>query len=305
VANITADSFNVDLRQKIAGVLVDGYGGTLLSSPIVRDTGTNLYPLVDDSQWDDLRLDALAARVHQIGTIPALTEVNATDLISTALFDQYLTLAEQIVLDSGSVAVGQYQDVVPTNLVNPTLPLSFGKTAYHRTTVTFATAAAANQFFNSGGGFLVRFEFTPTLTGPAGAQSRVFQSLSSEMGQRFFGKTQWTASTTNYVNWTNPVISADSAYGGNYLRFRSSINTSNHLLATQLTFEILLESAYTTFGPSGSGAGSISYGDQVGGFAAIDILQRRSYINNPSPVTTEFWNYDANWVVQGQPITYP
>ena len=71
------------------------------------------------------------------------------------------------------------------------------------------------------------------------------------------------------------------------------------------TFEILLESVYAAAGPSGSGAGAISYGDQVGGFAAIDILQRLSYINNPSPVTTEFWNYDANWTVQGQPVTYP
>jgi hypothetical protein len=305
VANITADSFNIDLRQKISSVLVDGYGGTLLSDPIVRDPVTNLYPLVDDSQWDDLRLDALAARVHQIGTAPAFAEVNASDLISTAVFDQYLTLAEQIVLDSGQVAVGQYQDVVPTNLVNPTLPLSFGKTAYHRTTVTWTTAAEANQFFNSGGGFLMTFEFTPTLTGPAGAQSRVFESLSSQMGQQFFGKSKWTSTTTNYANWTTPAVSADSAYGGNFLRFRAAINTSNHLLATQLTFEILLESVYTTFGPSGVGAGAISYGDQVGGFAAIDILQRRSYINNPSPVTTEFWNYDANWTVQGQPVTYP
>jgi len=305
VANITADSFNIDLRQKIASVLVSGYGGTMLSSPIIRDPGTNLYPLVDDSEWDNLRLDALAARVHQIGTSPAFAEVNANDLISTAVFDRYLTLAEQIVLDSGDVAVGQYQDIVPTNLVNPTLTVSFGKTAYHRTTVTFANAAAANQFFNSGGGFLMRFEFTPTLTGPAGAQSRIFESLSSQMGQQFYGKTQWTSATTNYVNWATPAVSADSAYGGNYLRFRAATNTSNHLLATQLTFEVLLESVYTTFGPSGSGAGAISYGDQVGGFAAIDIVQRRSYINNPSPVTTEFWNYDANWTVQGQPVTYP
>ena len=305
MANITADSFNIDLRQKISSVIVTGYGGTMLSNPIVRDPGTNLYPLVDDSQWDDLRLDALAARVHQIGTQPALTEVNAADLISTAVFDQYLTLAEQIVLDSGNVAVGQYQDVVPTNLVNPTLTVNFGKTAYHRTTVTWANAAAANQFFNSGGGFLVRFEFTPTLTGPAGAQSRVFQDLSNQMGQRFFGKTQWTSATSNYVNWTNTVTSSDSTYGGNFLRFRAAINTSNHLLAAQLTFEVLLESVYTTFGPSGAGAGAISYGDQAGGFAAIDILQRLSYINNPSPVTTEFWNYDANWTVQGLPITYP
>ena len=101
MANITADSFNIDLRQKIASVLVSGYGGTMLSSPIIRDPGTNLYPLVDDSEWDNLRLDALAARVHQIGTSPAFAEVNANDLISTAVFDRYLTLAEQIVLDSG------------------------------------------------------------------------------------------------------------------------------------------------------------------------------------------------------------
>lgn len=305
MANITADSFNIDLRQKISNVIVTGYGGTMLSSPIVRDTQTNLYPLVDDSQWDDLRLDALAARTHQVGVAPALVEVNVTDLISTSVFDQYLTLAEQIQLDSGLVAVGQYQDIVPTNLVNPTLPLSFGKTAYHRTTVSFGSALEANQFFNSGGGFLMRFEFTPTLTGPAGAQSRVFESLSYEMGQKFFGLTQWKAASTSYTNWATPVLSTDTAYGGNYLRFRASINTTNYALATELNFEVLLESVYTTTGPSGSGAGAISYGDQVGGFAAIEFIQRQSYINNPSPVTTEFWNYDANWVVQGQPITYP
>lgn len=305
MANITADSFNIDLRQKIENVIVNGYGGTMTSTPIVRDTQTNLYPLVDDAQWDDLRLDALAARVHQIGTAPALTEVNVNDLISTALFDQYLTLAEQIELDSGLVAIGQYQDIVPTLLVNPTLPLSFGKTAFHRTTVSFNSPAEANQFFNSGGGFLFRFEFTPTLTGPAGAQSRVFQALANEMGQRFYGKAQWQTSTPSYTNWTTPVLSSDTAYGGNYIRFRASINTTNYSLAQELTFEVLLESSYTTPGPSGSGAGAISYGDQVGGFAAIDIIQRRSYINDPSPITSEFWNYDANWTVQGLPITYP
>lgn len=304
MANITADSFNIDLRQKVVNVVVNGYGGSLTSAAVARDAITNQYPLVDDAQWDPLRLDILAARTHQLGVAGSLREVNVSDLISTAVFDEYLTLVDQLVLDSGSVAIGQYQDVIPTLLVNPSLPLSFGGTAYHRTTVQFATAAKANEFFNSGGAFLFSFLFNPTVTGPAGAQSRIFQELSTQMNQRIFGLNQWRSAGPSYTNWSAPAVSADSAYGGNSIRYRAALNTSNYVNAQELTFEVFLLSTYTTTGPSGTGAGSISYGDQVTGFANIDIVQRRSYINNPSPVTTEFWNYDANWTIQGGAVTY-
>jgi hypothetical protein len=308
--DISADSFNNSLRAPIKLIIEGdpsdvqtGYGFTMTSQPIVRDPITNLYPLVDDTQWDDLRLDIIKARTHQSG-VPVLTDVAQGDLISTAVFGEYLTLVQLAIANKDEVAVGQYSDVVPPTLVNPQLQVSFSNFAYHRTSVAWNDATEANQFFNAGGGFLVSFAFNNSIPGPAGNQGREFGVLASQMGSRFFGLSQWRNSTSNWNNFAPIQTSSNGNYSGNTLQFLSRLNTSSSNDAAQLTFEIRMFSDYTGEPPSGSGAGSISYGDQVTGSTDISILQRQAVnsITSPTPVA---WAYDALWTVGAGPITYP
>ncbi len=308
--DISADSFNNSLRAPIKLIIEGdpsdvqtGYGFTMTSQPIVRDPITNLYPLVDDAHWDNLRLDIIKARTHQSG-VPTLTDVAQGDLISTAVFGEYLTLVQLAAANKDSIAVGQYADVVPPTLVNPQLQVSFSNFAYHRTSVAWNNATEANQFFNAGGGFLISFAFNNSLPGPAGNQGREFGVLASQMGSRFFGLSQWRSSTSNWNNFAPIQTSSNGNYAGNTLQFLARLDSSSSTSAAQLTFEVRMFSDYTDLGPSGSGAGAISYGDQITGSADISILQRQSVnsVISPKPVD---WAYDAQWTVGAGPITYP
>ncbi len=307
--DISASSFNTDLRDPIKKImesdptdLQTGYGYSMLSSAIVRDPITNLYPLVDDAHWDNLRLDIIRARTHQSG-IPTLTDVAQGDLISTAIYGEYLTLVQLTVANKDSVAVGQYSDVVPPTLVNPILQLSFSNFAYHRTTVAWNNPAEANQFFNAGGGFLISFSFNNSIPGPAGNQGQNFGVLSSQLGSRFFGIDDWRQSTSNFRN-LGTVISSAGNYAGNRLEYSTRVDSGSHLNSAQLTFEVRLTSDYDQGAPVGSGAGATGYGDQITGSSAISFLQRQSVnsVISPKPVA---WAYDAQWTVGAGPVTYP
>ncbi len=303
MADITASSFNDDIRNKIQQVIEDGYGDTLASSLIVRDPGTNLYPLIDDTQWDNLRLDIVKARVHQIGTQPTLAElpdVDEQDVISTAILEKYIGLSDRALIDIGLVANGQYEDVIPPTLVNPEITVSFSGDAFHRTTINWATPTQANQFFNAGGGFLLSLSLISQISGPQGAQSRDFENLAVQMGTQFFGREKWRSSTSNYTDFASPVTSSDSAYSGNRIRFRAATNSSSFSLSNQLILEVRLESFYGAGVPSQFGIG---YGDQVGVLAGINILQRQSTLAISAPTPTGFV-YPISWSITSGPITY-
>lgn len=304
---ITASSFNTELREPIRkimegdpGDVLTGYGFSMLSSEIVRDPVTNLYPLVDDAQWDNLRLDIIKARTHQSG-VPILTDVAQGNLISSAIFGEYLTLVQLAVANKDQVAVGQYSDVVPPTLVNPILQLSFSTFAYHRTTVAWNNVTEANQFFNAGGGFLFSFSFNNSLPGPAGNQGVDFGALASQMGSRFFGQSDWRISTSNFRNFVPPVTSSNGNYAGNKIEFLTRVNGGSFQDSAELTFEVRLTSDYDQGAPTGAGAG---FGDQVTGSTFISILQRQSVnsVISPRPVA---WAYDSQWSIGAGPVTYP
>lgn len=306
--DITASSFNTDLREPIRKLvegdqtnLQTGYGGTMLSSNIVKDPQTNLYPLVDDAQWDNLRLDIIRVRTHQAG-VPIITDVAQGDNVTLATYGEYLTLVQLAVAGKDDVAVGQYADVVPPTLVNPALNVSFSNFAYHRTTAAWNNSTEANQFFNAGGGFLVNFTFNNSLTGQAANQGVDFSALASQMGSRFFGVDKWRSSTSNFVDWTSSVSSSNGNYTGNKIQFRSRVDGGGPNTSAQLTFEIRMTSDYQGAGLSGTGAGAVWYGDQITGQANIQILQRQSIgsITGPTPVA---WAYDAQWTFGAGPVT--
>ncbi len=306
--DITASSFNTDLREPIRKLIEGdqndiqtGYGGAMLSSNIVKDPQTNLYPLVDDEQWDNLRLDIIRVRTHQAG-VPTITDVAQGNNVTLAIYGEYLTLVQLATAGKDDVAVGQYSDVVPPTLVNPPLNVSFSNFAYHRTTAAWNNPTEANQFFNAGGGFLVNFTFNNSLIGQAANQGVEFGALASQMGSRFFGVNNWRSSTSNFVDWTPLVTSSNGNYTGNKIQFRSRVDGGGPNTSAQLTFEIRMTSDYQGLGASGSGAGSVWYGDQITGQANIQILQRQSTgsITGPTPVA---WSYDAQWTIGAGPVT--
>lgn len=304
MADITASSFNDGIRTKMIEVIEQGYGDSLSSADIIRDPVTNIFPIIDDTQWDNLRLDIVKARVHQIGTQPTLTElpdVDEQDVITTVILEKYIDIANRAVLDIGVVANGQFEDVIPPTLFNPDLLVEFSGDAFHRTTINFTTPLAANQFFNSGGGFLLSINLISQLSGPSGAQSRDFATLGFLMGTHFFGRTQWRASTSNFADFAPSQTSTDPIYSGNRVRFRAATNSSSFSLSNQLILEVQLSSVYASGLPSGSGVG---FGDQVRLLAGINVLQRQSALSIISPKPSSY-SYAAAWTFTAPPIVPP
>jgi hypothetical protein len=305
VSDITASSFNDNIRSKMVEVIEQGYGDSLSSIDIVRDPVTNDFPVIDDTQWDNLRLDIVKARVHQIGTQPTLTElpdVDEQDVITTVILDKYIGIADRAVLDIGVVANGQFEDIIPPTLFNPDLIVEFSGNAFHRTTINFTTPLAANQFFNSGGGFLLSINLISQLSGPQGAQTRDFVALGSQMGTHFFGRTQWRASTSNFVDFAPSRTSTDPIYSGNRVRFRSASNSSSFSLSNQLILEVQLSSVYASGLPSG--VAGVGFGDQVRLLAGVNILQRQSALSIISPKPSSY-SYSPAWTFTAPPIVPP
>ena len=150
---ITAADYN-NIRQKVIGVLGTGAGGYGQTPVSAAATSTNV---ISATLWNGLRTDMIKSRQHQTGedesaNLPILTR---TTPITEALRQQFDAYANIIVTNkkeiglTGSIPQGQNESFATSTVFSSI----WTTTLYHKVVVTFASALAANYWFNAGGQF--------------------------------------------------------------------------------------------------------------------------------------------------------
>lgn len=198
MAVITAARYN-DLQAQVADILgngsgTSGYGQTLESSQVAADT------LIDSQHMSDLYTDLVAARVHQVGSVPqSIATVSAGNVIEEDSDDtgtgrgilQYENLADTIVTDKDLIYTADTsQSTITPSKVSSQRTASWSGTVDHVITVTFATADARRHFFNAGGEIRFSADLDPSASN---GKNNDWNNLLSAMGVAKF-KSQGCAS---------------------------------------------------------------------------------------------------------------
>jgi len=208
---ITAQRYN-DLRALVNKVLGNsvtstpnyGYGQTFSTSSVTGDYDTNLSAtnLVTAQQYEDLYIDIIRCRAHQVGTgsvsidpfVIGDFEANeaSADKIELAYIQSLETLASNIEIDRFAIDVtGQAQVIdldngsggVTQSIRYNSVSGNWNGTINHVFDVSFDTAQERRQFFNAGG--QVRFSASVAYTGSQ-AKTVDWQDQMSAMGVTSF-----------------------------------------------------------------------------------------------------------------------
>jgi len=208
---ITAARYNTlrALTNKVLGSSVTatpdyGYGQTFNTTAVTGDYDTNLAltDKVTAQQYEDLYIDLIRLRAHQIGTGSLTvdpfvvgdydTNLSATDKVELAYMQGLETLASDIETDRfeidtvGQAQVVDLQDSGGTQIESSRLNSVSGNwngTINHIFTCTFTSAQRRREFFNAGG--QVRFSARVVYSG-AQAKTVDWQNQMSTMGVNSF-----------------------------------------------------------------------------------------------------------------------
>jgi len=279
---IEASDYNT-IRAKIAEVMAVGsasygYGQNLISSTVeyASPSGIPSETLeqkakrqITKAQWDALRFDLINARVHQLDTVPVLTEVSTSDPIRYGAShpnSQYSTIADQIRTDRFLLAPGQS---IVTARANQSFTSAWSNTVSCTLTVTFTTADQARYFWNSGG----RIRFLSARTGGTSvAQNSAWTSLLDSVGSIDFSATSSGLTvynlTTNYQNWrTN---SSSNPYQSNTYSIQVKSDVANSAGNARIFyFNVIWADGYVD-------PGSPAPGDQVDGTLTLNVSEIRA-----------------------------
>jgi hypothetical protein len=212
-------TYDTAMAVLIQGGIGYGYG----QYPYARSGGVGTTTVLGSSEWNALRYDLFNIRAHQIGTNPAITIAAATgNLISATdptTFSSAITTYEA---DRGTAHTSRV--TTSTNLNGGPVGGLISRTAAWRTSVQTIIrqqffsggsfggnpAQVAQIFYNTGGAFRI----TPSRTGGAtSAQNTAWTNLTTAVGTRSFGYTDYEAFLTTSVGggWKSWYTKSDSA----------------------------------------------------------------------------------------------
>jgi len=221
-----------------------GYGQTVLSSDVFEGNA------ITKAQWDALRYDIINIRFHQDGVLPAIITLTDNAVIgygSTSPNTNYDTLLETAIVNRFQLAGNQS---TTSTKGTATTSSTWNSLASCDITVTFASAAAARYFFNSGG----KVRITPSITGgSATSQVNAWITFLSSVGTREFGA--GTDPLVNYYTLTNSFQtyyqgSLTTPYSANNFKLeaRSNVADNSAGTATILYLKVTLTDNYTDSG---------------------------------------------------------
>lgn len=221
-----------------------GYGQTVLSSDVFTGNA------ITKAQWDALRYDIINIRLHQDGVLPAIITLTDNSVIgygASSPNTNYDTLLETAIVNRFQLAGNQ-----STTSTKGTASTSstWSSLASCDITVTFASAAAARYFFNSGG----KVRITPSITGgSATSQVNAWITFLSSVGTREFGAA--TDPLVNYYTLTNSFQtyyqgSLTTPYSANNFKLEAKTNVVDNSAgtATILYLKATLTDNYTDSG---------------------------------------------------------
>ena len=194
----TAAQYN-SIQTTIKTVL-DYYGNTAASSQLTLP-GTSTK--ITSAAWGNLRADILKCNRHQQVSAGSLTNPTTDTKIAAADYNAYETMANNCLtnylLDSGNYStVSNLVTAVNTPGVSPGgyWGATGQNTLRHSFLLTWASASAANYFFNAGGQIRVSSTLTGGTVATAGTKDYSWRSLIlNTVGTQSFGYSTWTSLT--------------------------------------------------------------------------------------------------------------
>jgi hypothetical protein len=187
----TAAQYN-SIQTTIKTVL-DYYGNSAASSQLsLPGTSTK----ISVTAWNNLRSDILKCNRHQQPSPGSLTEPTTGVKIAASDYNAYETMANACLTNYLSDS-GNYNTV--TNLTTATNAGGWGATGLntlrHSFLLTWASATAANYFFNAGGKIRISSTFTGGTVATVGTKDYSWRSLVNSAGTQGFGYSTWTSLT--------------------------------------------------------------------------------------------------------------
>lgn len=298
------------IRNNIIEVLGSGSGtygygqDAKIQSSAVADGQT-----VTALQYQNLRYDIFNCLLHQTGTNPSITTVNASNVITFGAgqpIDGYATLTTTARTNRFNLGAGRSQTV--TDVADTTSgDVTWSSNANVVATYTWSSANAARWFFNAGGRILVETNFSPSVTT---SQTTNWQTiLGASLQQPFGGQFPNTGFTpmngTNFYRCTDQYQTyytqfGTSKYSGNTYRLQAKTNVANNSsgTATSLSIRVLLTDSYTDPGPPAPGdavTGTITVSTDVllpGGILQPAPANGSLTVSSPSTVTFSSFAYN-------------
>jgi hypothetical protein len=211
------------IQSLIAGVKTTYYGISCTSSPL---TGN---PAIDHTPVNNLLTDIDSCITHQGGSVSGLGTRSAGDTISRIDFNDLYTYASQANTNKDTVfassQLAQVSNAITSN--NPGTGWNTSKT--HTVTVDFASANAANYFFQTGGYLYA----SASSTGGTGSQKdNNWNTLIGTIGTRSYALTNWNAGGTVVI----AKLYANSVYSANYWQLSVTKNSSSQV-SMVMTFQ--------------------------------------------------------------------
>jgi len=251
--------------QTVLGVSATGYGQTL------RTTDVAATSLVTSNNMQNLYLDMVATRVHQVGSVDSTIDVpligdivgwdTSTDPngIKKGIADFVIVKNSIAAFDgsvsgfpSGNFAVATASSSSRNGTTNPWGTIATAQSIVHTVTFTFTDTNHIAYYFNSGG----QIRCSASLASASGAKSLNWQAMLSAMGVVSFDK--WKTQSLN-ASGTGSNIgynSLTSVYQTVYVKNGSSVYAANLYkvearkpTATTIQFRITLSDLDTGSGP--------------------------------------------------------
>jgi hypothetical protein len=209
------------IQTLVAGVKTTYYGISSTSSQLTANA------TIGHTTLNYLLTDIDSCIRHQTGSDSGLTAKNQGDTISHLHFNDLYTYATQAQTNqntvSSSTQLAQVSNAITSN--NPGTGWNTSKT--HRVTVDFASAAAANYFFQTGGYLYA----TASYSGGTGSQKdNNWGALIGRIGNRAYSLTHWITGGTVTI----AKLYANSVYSANYWQLSVIKNSSTQLSMTML-----------------------------------------------------------------------
>ena len=239
--DITAVDYN-NIRSKILGVLGNGVGQSGYGQPLVS-SDVNVGNNVTAEQWAELQADIVTCKVHQDGELPSVVSVDTGDVIRYGAghpVTNYITLANQIVIDKFDLAVGN--QLLTSNQATQTNTSQWYSQAQCNFTLTFLNANDARHFFNSGGKIRINSTFTKSVSATNDQQNNAWNALLTSVGQVEIGgavpliENIYTLTTSYQTLYQQ---SSSAPYSANFYRIEALCNCSeaDNSTGTATTFD--------------------------------------------------------------------
>jgi len=211
------------IQSLIAGVKTTYYGVSCSSSQL---TGN---PAIDHTPLNTLLTDIDSCITHQTGSASGLTTKSQGAQIGHLDFNDLYTYASQANTNKDTVyassQLAQVSNAITSN--NPGTGWNTSKT--HTVTVDFASTAAANYFFNTGGYLYA----TASSSGGTGSpKDNNWSALIGTIGTRAYTRTNWNAGGTVTI----AKLYANSVYSANYWQLTVTKNSGSQL-SMVMTFQ--------------------------------------------------------------------